>query len=171
MSFFSKLFGTETRRPAADEIEVIRHEEQLNIGSETVPAGTVRAHKRWKRQVVDATTPRFVQFYDGVEHQPAAEQDSGEIETLPDGSVSIPILEERLIVSRETFVRERIILRRRQEDREVTIRARLRHEQVEVDADEDAEVYDDVDAGGEPRNGAVPPESGSTRAGARRSPR
>lgn len=170
MSFFSRLFGTDSRNDTADEIEVIRHEEQLNIGTEAVPAGTVRAHKRWERQVVDATAPRFVQFFDGVDHQPPAEHDSGEIETLPDGSVSIPILEERLVISRETFVRERIILRRRQEDREVTIRARLRHERVEVDADDDARVYDDTSPGGGQRGEAEGP-SGSTRASAKRSSR
>lgn len=158
MSFFSRLFGTDSRNDTADEIEVIRHEEQLNIGTEAVPAGTVRAHKRWERQVVDATAPRFVQFFDGVDHQPPAEH------------VSIPILEERLVISRETFVRERIILRRRQEDREVTIRARLRHERVEVDADDDARAYDDTSPGGGQRGEAEGP-SGSTRASAKRSSR
>jgi len=142
MSFLSRLVGGGTPKTSRD-IEITRHEEELNIGREDVGAGTVRAHKSWERRIVDVTTPRFVQSYEGVDRRPPAENDSGEIETLPDGSVSIPILEERLVVSRETYVRERIILRRREEEREVTIRARLRREHVEVDADPEAIVRDD----------------------------
>lgn len=142
MSLFSKLRGA-SERGQDDDIELVRHEEDLQVGAEDVGAGNVRARKRWETQVVDATTPRFVQFYEGVDREPPAEQDSGEIETLPDGSVSIPILEERLIVSRETYVRERIILRRREEERDVTIRARLRREHVEVEADDEAAVTED----------------------------
>jgi hypothetical protein len=39
-------------------------------------------------------------------------EDSGEVEILPDGSVSIPLLEEQVIMTKRLIVRERIIVRK-----------------------------------------------------------
>lgn len=46
------------------------------------------------------------------ERAPIGEDDSGEIETLPDGSLSIPLYEEELVVTNRTILRERIIVRK-----------------------------------------------------------
>ena len=62
--------------------------------------------------------------------------DSGKVETLPDGSISIPILEERLVVTKQTFVRERVIVSKDVETRTEHIEEELRREQVEVEAEE-----------------------------------
>jgi PRC-barrel domain/Domain of unknown function (DUF2382) len=40
-------------------------------------------------------------------------EDSGEIEILPDGSVSIPLLEEQVVMTKRVLVRERMIVRKR----------------------------------------------------------
>lgn len=56
-----------------------------------------------------------------------------EIERLPDGSVSIPVLEEELVVQRTRRVRERLIVRRKVERREERIEADLRRERVDVE--------------------------------------
>jgi uncharacterized protein (TIGR02271 family) len=69
-----------------------------------------------------------------VERFPAADGDSGEIETLPDGSVSIPLFEERLVVTKELVVRERIIIRKRTTTEQQRIEADLRRERIEVAA-------------------------------------
>jgi uncharacterized protein (TIGR02271 family) len=73
-----------------------------------------------------------------VERMPAAEGDSGEVETLPDGSVSIPVLEEELEVRKRVVVRERIVIRKRTVTEEKHVRAELRRERVEVEGDVDA---------------------------------
>jgi stress response protein YsnF len=39
-------------------------------------------------------------------------EDSGEVEILPDGSVSIPLIEEQVILTKRVIVRERIIVRK-----------------------------------------------------------
>jgi uncharacterized protein (TIGR02271 family) len=62
--------------------------------------------------------------------------DSGKVETLPDGSISIPVLEERLVVKKETFVRERIIVSKDAETTTERIEDELRKEQVEVEVEE-----------------------------------
>jgi stress response protein YsnF len=48
-----------------------------------------------------------------VERQAPADPsaDSGEVEVLPDGSLSIPVFEEELVVQKRLVVRERIIVR------------------------------------------------------------
>jgi uncharacterized protein (TIGR02271 family) len=85
--------------------------------------------------------------YGDFERAPATDRDSGEIETLEDGSVSIPLFEERLVVSKELFVRERVILRKRTVTEEHRVEAELRKERIEVEGDvapeEDARAASD----------------------------
>ena len=73
-----------------------------------------------------------------IERAPAHAEDSGEVETLPDGSVSIPVLEEELVITKRLVVRERIVIRKRTVVEEDRLRAELRRERVEVDGDVDA---------------------------------
>ena len=77
-----------------------------------------------------------------VDRAAVGEADSGEIETLPDGSVSIPVFEEQLVIERRLVVRERIIVRKTVVTEEVPVTADLRRERVEVDGD--AEVAEAV---------------------------
>jgi uncharacterized protein (TIGR02271 family) len=70
------------------------------------------------------------------ERVPVHEGDSGKIETLPDGSISIPLYEERLVVTRETVLRERVIVRKELVTEWETVEAELRRERVSVDGDD-----------------------------------
>jgi len=79
--------------------------------------------------------PRRVEELEEVGRTPAAERDSGQIETLPDGSISIPILEEELVVTKRVVVRERVILRKRVAVEDRVVRAQLRGERLVIDAD------------------------------------
>jgi uncharacterized protein (TIGR02271 family) len=117
-----------------DEASVVRHEEELELGTQTYEAGSVRARKRVETEHVEHVEPRSREYGD-LERTPANESDSGEIETLDDGSISIPLLEERLVVSKELFVRERVIVRKRTVTEEHRIEAELRKEQIEVEGD------------------------------------
>jgi hypothetical protein len=67
---------------------------------------------------------------------PAGEGDSGEIETLPDGSVSIPVLEEELVVTKRVVVRERIVVHKDVATRVERVEDELRRERVELEDDE-----------------------------------
>ena len=126
-----------------DERGLVRHEEEASVRTEEVEVGAVRARKEVETEHVERILPRRVERLDDLERAPADEGDTGEIEVLPDGSVSIPILEEELVVTKRTVVRERVIVRKTTEIEEHLIEADLRRERVEVEADEGIELEDD----------------------------
>ncbi len=66
--------------------------------------------------------------------------DAGRIEELPDGSVSIPVLEEELVITKRMVVRERIIVRKRTSTQEHRVRETLRRERLELDSDAEVEL-------------------------------
>jgi uncharacterized protein (TIGR02271 family) len=125
--------------------EVIRSEEELEVGTVTREAGRVRARKVVDHERVEQVVPVAVEHANS-ERVAVAEGDSGQIETLPDGSVSIPVFEEQLVVEKRLVVRERIIIRKHTvyEDQRVT--ADLARERVVIEADD--AVMDRVRSGG-----------------------
>ncbi len=131
---------TETR---ASEDSLVRHDERLEIGRTPRELGAVRARKRVVSDGVDEVVPRSVEHFDDVERTGAREDDSGEIEVLPDGSVSIPILEEELVISKRTVVRERVIVRKRTETTRERVETELRREKLDIDTEGDVELVDD----------------------------
>ncbi len=130
--------------PGAEEAvpSVVRHEEELRTRVLSQEAGSVRA-----RTIVE--TGRAWQDVDRGVEQAEIERgepsgaDSGEIETLPDGSVSIPLFEEELVITKRLVVRERVIIRKRTVIEHERVEADLRRERVEIDAD--PQVQDRVD--------------------------
>jgi len=125
----------------ADDRTLVRHEEELNVTKEWHQAGVVRARKTVETEELSDLVPRDVEHAD-VERAPAAENDSGRIETLPDGSVSIPIFEEELVVTKRTVVRERVIIRKRTVTEQHRIEAELRRERIAIDADPGVDIDD-----------------------------
>ena len=127
--------------PNPEGRELIRSEEELDVATRQREAGRVRARKVVDHEQVERTVPVGTEHAE-TERVAAAEGDSGQVETLADGSLSIPIFEERLVVEKRLVVRERIIIRKHTvyEDRRIT--ADLRRERIEVEVDE--EVMDRV---------------------------
>ena len=121
------------------ETSVTRREEELDTGTTVEETGAVRARKHVETEHVEDVVPRTREEAD-VERVAAGEGDSGEIETLPDGSVSIPILEEELVVTKRTVVRERIVVRKRTVTEEERVEADLRKERVELETSGDVDV-------------------------------
>ncbi|MBW3593911.1 MAG: YsnF/AvaK domain-containing protein [Actinobacteria bacterium] len=118
---------------------LVRSEEELDAGTASEEAGRVRARKRVETEHVEELVPRHIEEAD-VERTAAGEGDSGEIETLPDGSVSIPILEEELVVTKRTVVRERVVVRKRTLTEEHRVEAELRKEHVDLDTSGEVEL-------------------------------
>jgi len=114
---------------------LVRSEEELRIRTTERIVGTVRARKRVETEHVGARVERSHEDAD-LERHPAHDDDSAQIETLDDGSISIPLLEERLVVRKEVFVRERVVLRKHVVTEQDVVQAELRTEQIEVDASE-----------------------------------
>jgi uncharacterized protein (TIGR02271 family) len=117
-----------------EEASVVRHEEKLELGTQTYEAGSIRARKRVETEQVEHVEPRSVEYGDFERAEPN-ESDSGDIETLEDGSISIPLFEERLVVKKELFVRERVIVRKRTVTDQHRIEAELRKERIEIEGD------------------------------------
>ena len=114
------------------EVEVIGSEEQLHVHLADTEVGRVRARKVHDTYHVDEVVPRQVEHAE-VERVAVDGTDSGEVETLPDGSVSIPVFEERIVVQKQLVVRERVILRKYRTTEDQRIEADLRRERVEVE--------------------------------------
>ena len=115
-----------------DRPETIRREQELEVGRQLAPLGNVHVHKRVATERVEQDVPHEVE-HGTVERVPATHEDSGEIETLPDGSVSIPVLEEELVITKRTVVRERIVVRKEVTTEIQPVEAELSREVVDVD--------------------------------------
>ena len=122
-----------------DETEVIRSEEVLDVGVRERDAGAVRLRKRVDEERVERLVPVGLEHAE-VERAAVGEGDSGQVETLPDGSLSVPVFEEQLVVEKRLVVRERIIVRKHTVYEDQLVTADLRRERVEVDVDEAVEA-------------------------------
>ena len=123
------------RSAAEPEAAVTLHEEQAHAGTELTESGRVRVRKHVETYPVTETVPRNVEHADTSERVAAVEGDSGEVETLEDGSISIPVFEEVLVVTKRLVVRERVIVRKKTVVDEYTLQTELQREHVTVDGD------------------------------------
>ena len=126
-------------REREHEVELVRHEEELVVGKTEEVYGSVRARKVVETERVESVVPVSVERA-AIERVPAAEGDSGEIERLADGAVSIPILEEELVVTTRTVVRERVVIRKETVEEERVVEADLRRERIDLETTGDAEL-------------------------------
>ena len=138
---------TQPRSPRSstdDESSAVRHEEELVTDTVVGEAGCVGVRKVVEQERVETVVPRGVEHAE-FERQAPGEADSGEVEILADGSVSIPVFEEELVIEKRLVVRERVIVRKHTVTEERRVEADLRRERVEVEAD--PEVADRVQTG------------------------
>ena len=75
---------------------------------------------------------------------PDAGADSGEVETLPDGSLSIPVFEEQIVVTKRLVVRERVIVRKHTVYEEHVVSAELKRERLDIEVDGDVELNEEA---------------------------
>jgi uncharacterized protein (TIGR02271 family) len=94
--------------------------------------GTLRIRKEVDPAEVEGEVPRGLEHAQ-VHRVPPGPEDSGEVETLPDGSISIPVFEEELVISRRLVVRERIVVTKQTVYQPERIREELRRERIEVE--------------------------------------
>jgi uncharacterized protein (TIGR02271 family) len=121
-------------QPLAEGPSIVRHEEQLHAGTRHNER-KVRAHKRVESEQVEESIPREREDV-SVERVPATSEDSGEIETLPDGSISIPLYEEELVVTKRRVLRERVLIKKETHTEQVTVQADLLRERAEIESED-----------------------------------
>ena len=122
--------------------EVVTHEERMQVGTEVTESGRVKVRKHVETYPVEEAVERQIEHADTSERAPALEDDSGLVETLADGSVSIPVFEEVLVVTKKLVVRERVIVRKHTVIDEHVLQTELRREHVSVEAEGDVQVSD-----------------------------
>jgi len=127
-----------------DDVSVVRSEEELQAVAVQREAGKFRLRKVLDEQPFSDEIQRGVEHADIERIAPMAD-DTGEIESLPDGSVSIPVFEEQLVVEKRLVVRERILIRKRVVHETEHIDTQLRRELVEIDTDPGVEARVHVD--------------------------
>lgn len=131
---------TRTPEPErAQQVETTLAEERLVVGTQTEQIGRVRAVKHIDTERVEQTVPRGVEHAD-VDRRGVSEGDSGQVETLEDGSLSIPVFEEQIVVEKRLVVRERVIVRKTTVYEDQVVTADLRRERVEIETDGDVRV-------------------------------
>ena len=124
-----------------DITEVIRREEELTVATESREAGRIGLRKVVDHEQATTVVPVGTEHADFERQAPGA-ADSGEVEVLPDGSISIPVFQEELVIEKRLVVRERVVVRKHTVTEDRLIEADLRRERVEIDAD--PEVADRV---------------------------
>ena len=123
-------------RSAADEdvTGVIRHEDELTVTTSAREAGRLGVRKVVDHERASTVVPVGTEHAD-VERHAVGEADSGEVEVLPDGSISIPVFQEELVIETRLVVRERVIVRKHTVTEDRLVEADLRRERVELEAD------------------------------------
>lgn len=141
------------------EQSVVRSEEELHVGTKLTDVGRVLVRKLVGSRVDSQDVDLEVEQAE-VETMPAEDGDTGEVLTLADGSLSVPVFEERVFVEKRIVVRERIVIRKQKVSQRQRVEADVRVERVEVTADE--QVSDRLDAAPDARDlireaAALPP--------------
>jgi len=122
-------------RPRRDETTgVIRWEEELTVETRDREAGRLGIRKVVDIERAETVVPVDIEHAD-LERHPVDEADSGEVEVLPDGAISIPVFQEELVVEKRLVVRERVIVRKHTVTEDRLVEADLRRERVEIDVD------------------------------------
>jgi uncharacterized protein (TIGR02271 family) len=122
-----------------NKAETVHHDERPRITKVRHQPGAGEVSKDVGAEHVAEYFPRNVEDIE-MERIDPNEEDSGEIETLPDGSLSIPILEEELVITKRVVVRERIIIRKQIQKEQVLVEADLRKERVSIVTDPEVEL-------------------------------
>lgn len=117
-----------------DVTGVIRREEELTVATDAREAGRLGVRKVVDHERASTVVPVETEHAD-LERRPAIEGDSGEVEVLPDGSISIPVFQEELVIEKRLVVRERVIVRKHTVTEDRRVEADLRRERVELEVD------------------------------------
>ena len=112
----------------------VRHEEDATVRTERVEAGGVSVRKQVATRPIRRDVERAVEEA-GTERVPALEDDAGQVITYDDGSISIPVFEEQLVIEKRLVVRERVVVRKHTVTEEHRVETTLRREEVEIDVD------------------------------------
>jgi uncharacterized protein (TIGR02271 family) len=122
---------TQPQPELRDEQWLVRQEERMQVGKETLETGHVKLHKYVDVEPVEQTVHVFHEEYD-VERIPITADDriSGSFE---EGEQEIILHEERAVMRKETVPVERVRLVARRVEEDKTYRDEIRRERIEIE--------------------------------------
>jgi uncharacterized protein (TIGR02271 family) len=117
--------------------EIVRSEEELRVSKEVRTYGTAHLRTEVEEEEVARDVPVEADVVEVIEVEVTdPEADSGRVEETPEGDVSVPVFEERLVVVKRQVVAKRIVLaRHRRVVREERVADTVRRERVTVEVD------------------------------------
>jgi uncharacterized protein (TIGR02271 family) len=122
---------TQPQGKIADGEWLVRQEERIQVGKETLESGRVKLHKYVDVEPVEQAVHVFHEEYD-IERVPitAEERISGNIS---EGEQEITLHEERAVFRKEVVPVERVRLRAKRIEEDTTVSDQLRRERIEVE--------------------------------------
>jgi uncharacterized protein (TIGR02271 family) len=123
------------RDESQEDPTLVLHEERARVDKRWEGVGYAGVRRQVDAERVREQHPRGREQIT-QERVPVDESDSGKIETLADGSISIPLFDEELVVTHKTVLRERVIIRKEVITDWETVEAELRRERVTFDTDD-----------------------------------
>ena len=132
---------------AADEIQIILHEEQLRVGKREVSAGGVQLRKTVRTEQVNV--PVELRRED-VTIERVAASDVGNLNTadaFKEGVIEVPLTREEAVVSKEAQVTGAVRVKKTAETETQQVSEQVRKEDVEVVRDGKTEVKRDERTG------------------------
>jgi uncharacterized protein (TIGR02271 family) len=122
---------TQPQGKIADGEWLVRQEERIQVGKETLESGKVKLHKYVDVEPVEQAVHVFHEEYD-IERVPitAEERISGNIS---EGEQELTLHEERAVFRKEVVPVERVRLRAKRIEEDTTVSDQLRRERIEVE--------------------------------------
>ncbi len=127
-----RLYAPRRQQNAGGQQRITLAEEELSVGKREVSAGEAEIRKtvetRHVQEQVDLTREEVT-----VERRPITDASQLNAQPLGEGEISIPVMEERLVVEKRMVPVEQIIVRKKQVTDQQTVEADLRRERLDVD--------------------------------------
>src|SRR5687767_206833 len=121
--------GMPHEEPSENDDALVRHEDELRIGKRE-EIGVLRLSTPVTSEPIEGDFERKSEDAE-ISRERVSGSDSGQVETLSDGSVSIPLFEEELVISRRLVVRERVVVRKQTVSNTERVRDEVRREHIE----------------------------------------
>lgn len=134
----------ETRGVEGDGNSVVRHEEQVNVGTERVQTGRARLRKRVVTEQETVTVPVEREEVEVV-REPVGEGQARDGGSLGEEDLEVTLTEERPVVDKEVVAKERVGLDKNVVQDQERVQTEVGREEVEVVNDGDADGRNGVD--------------------------
>jgi uncharacterized protein (TIGR02271 family) len=109
-----------------------RTEEELRIGKREVTRGEVRIGKHVETEhVSEPVTRRREEVV--IERRPVGSDTPGDVATIGEAEVRIPLMEEELVVDKRAVVKEELVVGKRVVEERDVVEAEIRKEQFDIE--------------------------------------